>query len=338
MLVADVGGTNVRFALAAADRHPPLIEDSIRIYRVADFDSFDAAARRYLEEIGTTAERGVVAMAGLFDGDTVVATNSGWRVNGAATRKALGMRSVRLVNDFTAMSMCLPLLDPDQIETVGDIAAPTIGAAESQTFAVVGPGTGLGVGGLLLRGGRFEPLQTEGGHSSFAPANAEEREVLARLAARFGHVSNERLVSGQGLVNLHAALSEIAGAPAATLAPEDITARADSDTLCRRAVETFCAVLGGVAGDVAMTLGAWDGVYLGGGLPPVLLERLRGSAFRERFEAKGRLAVRLREVPTVVIMYGLAGLLGAAGIAQSDAGAALLQKPAGIVASQGSSA
>lgn len=326
ILLADVGGTNVRFALTAIGDCPPLREDSIRRYRVADFPSLAEAARRYLEETGERAERAVFAIAGRIDDGVVQATNNPWRIVADGTCRDLGMQSVRLVNDFAAMSMGMPLIGADHQQVIGTPPPPTIGARASQTFAVVGPGTGLGVGGLLYRDGRFERLETEGGHTGFAPRCEEEIDVLRRLAARFGHVSNERLVSGLGMTNLHRALVELAGGDDDDLSPEQITARADDggDALCVRTVEMFCDIFGAVAGDVALTMGAWDGVFLTGGLPPKLLPWLRRGGFRERFEAKGRLSEAVAKVPTVVVTHPDAGLLGAAGIALLDAGVSLL--------------
>jgi glucokinase len=326
VLIADVGGTNVRFALAAVDRRPPLVTDSIRRYRVADFPSLDAAAAQYLRETGEKPRRAVFAIAGHIDNGEVRATNSPWRIVAEEARRALDLDAVRLVNDFAAQGMCLPLLDANDIAVVGKPAAPVIGRRDPQTFAVVGPGTGLGVGALLLRDGRFSALETEGGHCGYAPGTAEEIEILQHLAKRFGHVSNERLISGGGLANLHQALTDMAGEPPQELSPEQITGAAQdgSDALCVRAVEVFCAVFGAVAGDVALNLGGWDGVWLAGGLPPLLLPWLRGEAFRRRFEDKGRLSGAMRDVPTVVITHPDAGLLGVAATAVVDAGGSLL--------------
>lgn len=329
VLIADVGGTNVRFALASVDVRPPLLAPSIRRYRVADFPSLDAAAQAYLSEVDARPRRAVFAIAGRIDNGEVHATNSPWRISAEQARRELKLDAVQLVNDFAALSMALPLLGPTDVTTVGSPAAPVVGARDPQTFAVVGPGTGLGVGALLLREDRFSRLETEGGHCGYAPGTPEEIEILKRLAARFGHVSNERLVSGSGLVNLHQALAGIGGQQVQELTPEQITQRAkdDSDALCVRAVEVFCAVFGAIAGDVALTLGGWDGVYLAGGLPPLLLPWLDAGAFRRRFEDKGRLSDSMREVPTVVITHPDAGLLGAAATAVVDAGGSLLHAP-----------
>ncbi|MGA9421512.1 MAG: glucokinase, partial [Rhodanobacteraceae bacterium] len=193
-------------------------------------------------------------------------------------------------------------------------------------FAVLGAGTGLGVGALLLRDGRAKALQTEGGHMSFAPRDAEQIELLQRLAARFGHVSNERLLSGGGLVNLYTALADISGTKAEPLVPEDVTRRADAraDALCVRAVDIFSEVLGAVAGDLVLGFGAWDGAYLTGGLTPLLLAWMERGGLRACFEDKGRYADKLRAVPLVAVLDTDAGLLGAAACAVIAAGGRLV--------------
>lgn len=328
ILLADVGGTNARFAIACLGEETPLRSESIRRYRVADFPTLGDAAAQYLKEIDAQAERAVFAIAGRIEEGVVKATNNPWHIVADEVRQHLGMQSVHLVNDFGAMSMAMPLLEREHMQVIGSPGVPALGARHSQNFAIVGPGTGLGVGGLIYRNGLFHRLETEGGHSGFAPRSAEEIEVLQRVAARFGHVSNERLISGLGMVNLHRALVEIAGRDDADLSPEQITARADSgeDAVCVRTVELFCTILGAVAGDIALVMGAWDGVFLTGGLPPLLLPWLRKGSFRERFEAKGRLGEAVSKIPTVVVTHPDVGLLGTAGVALNDAGIPLLER------------
>ena len=173
---------------------------------------------------------------------------------------------------------------------------------------------------LVVRDGRHYPLATEGGHAGFAPGTPEEIAVLERLSACYGRVSNERVVSGGGLVNLHRALSEIAGLDPGPLQPEDITARAaEGDRRCLHAIDVFCAVFGAIAGDLVLTLGAWDGVFLSGGMVPLLLPALQHSGFRERFEGKGRYAPAMSRVPTLAVLHPQPGLLGAAALAAEAA-------------------
>ena len=316
-LVADIGGTNIRFALVEPQAAAPLLRDSIRRYRVADYPALADAARRYLEDTGAHVGHAVCAAAGRVTAGEVRLTNHPWLIRVEETRATLGLASMRVVNDFAAMSRCLPLLVPDAVVVLGAAAAPAIGMAAEATYAVIGPGTGLGVGALLRRMRHFDVLETEGGHVAFAPQTDEEIEILRVLRARYGRVSNERLISGSGLPHLHQALCTLAGASCERLAPEAITAAADAgtDPLCVRTLEVFAAILGSVAGDLVLTLGAWDGLYLAGGLLPRLLPWLQRGAFRARFEDKGRFAESLQRVPSVAIMDPDAGLLGAAALA-----------------------
>jgi glucokinase len=186
----------------------------------------------------------------------------------------------------------------------------------NKTYAVIGPGTGLGVGGLIVRDGKCYPLETEGGHVSFPPGTPEEIEILIRLSEQFGRVSNERLICGPGLVNLHRALSEIAGEDPGPMQPADVTARAAAgDVRCMRTLDVFCAVFGAISGDLVLSAGAWDGVFLTGGLVPKLLPSLQHSGFRQRFEHKGRFSPAMARVPTLAIVHPRPGLLGAAAFA-----------------------
>ncbi|MFC3549655.1 glucokinase [Lysobacter cavernae] len=315
-LLADIGGTNARFALARHDAASPLLMDSVREFAVADFPSLAHAAAHYLDNTGASAPRsGVFAVAGRVDGDEARITNHPWVISAARTGEALGLESLHLVNDFTAQSMAVSLYGPQDVVPIGSATwSPDDG---DKTYAIIGAGTGLGVGGLLRRDGRYYPLQTEGGHVSFAPNTPEEIEILQQLSGEFGRVSNERLVSGMGLVNLHRALSTIAGEDPGPLKPADVTARArEGDERSLRTIDVFCAVFGAAAGDLVLTLGAWDGVFLAGGLVPKLLPALAHSGFRARFEHKGRFAPTMARIPTLAIVHPQPGLLGAAALAQ----------------------
>lgn len=328
-LLVDLGGTNVRFGVADPARDKPLIKDSIRRYRVAEHDSLVSTARQYLADTGLTVHRAIVAAAGrIVDGETVKVTNNPWAISAHQTASALGLEYVHLVNDFAAQSMAVTLLQGDDLVDVGTVTRPVIGAENEQTFAIVGPGTGLGVGGLLVRGGHCSVLQTEGGHAGFAAHTPEDIAILDYLNHKYGRVSNERLICGQGLVNLYDAICHIVGAQPEDLKPEDITARAKDDgcPLCTRTVETFAGIFGSVAGDLVLTLGAWDGVYLTGGLIPILLPWLERGGFRERFEAKGRFRDIMEKVPTQAIMNPEPGLLGAAALAVLESGKPLLSR------------
>jgi glucokinase len=322
VLLADIGGTNARFALADVTAPSPLVMDSIREYAVADFPSLPHAAARYLEETAATVKRAVIAVAGRVDGDEARITNFPWTISIRRSCEALKLDGMRLVNDFTAQSMAVLAMQPADVVAIGGTpwAAQRGERGNDRTFAVIGPGTGLGVGGLLIRDRRPYALATEGGHVDFAPGNPEEIEILRQLSQEFGRVSIERLISGQGLVNIHRALSRIAGVDPGPMEPPDVTRGAEAgDARCMRTVEVFCSVFGAAAGDLVLTLGAWDGVFLAGGLVPRLIDELQHSSFRARFEQKGRFSPTMATIPTLAVMHAQPGLLGAAVIAIESA-------------------
>jgi glucokinase len=319
VLLADIGGTNARFALAETAAEHPLLADSVQGFAVAEFPSLADAARHYLESCGLQdagIREAVFAVAGRVDGDEARITNHPWVISRRRTAERLGFERVELINDFAAQAMAIPLLQPEDMRQIGGSGWRRQPDCQHRTYAVIGPGTGLGVGALIVRDGRHYPLETEGGHVSFPPGTPEELDILDRLSAQFGRVSNERLICGPGLVNIHRALSEIAGEDPGPMQPADITQRAEAgDPRCMRAVDVFCAVFGAIAGDLVLTLGAWDGVFLTGGLVPKMLDALQHSGFRQRFEHKGRFSPNMARVPSMAVLHRHAGLLGAAAIA-----------------------
>jgi len=322
VLLADIGGTNARFALADTERQAPLLIDSVRQFEVAGFASLADAALHYLQSLpgnDHTPGSAVFAIAGRIEGDSARITNYPWDISRSATQQSLGLDSLRLVNDFAAQAMAVQLLADEDLVTIGGASLAPRSSGE-RTYAVVGPGTGLGVSALIVRNGQTLALETEGGHVSFAASSADEIAILECLSRHYGAVSNERLISGGGLVNIHRALSEIAGDDVPDMRPHDITAGAASgDARCRQAVDVFCTVFGSIAGNLVLTLGAWDGVFLTGGLVPRLLADLQRPPFRQRFEDKGRFAEAMLRVPTVAVAHPQAGLLGAAAFAMQDA-------------------
>jgi len=323
ILLADIGGTNARFALADPTADAPLLADSVQRFAVADFPSLADTARHYLVATGQMEagiRHGVFAVAGRVDGDEARITNHPWVICRRRTLAQLEFDRVTLVNDFAAQAMAIPLLQASDVVAIGGATWVPEREPQHRTYAILGPGTGLGVGALMIREGRHFPLETEGGHASFPPGTPEELAVLERLSAQFGRVSNERLVCGPGLVNIHRALSEIAGEDPGPLQPADVTARAAAgDPRCMRAVDVFCAVFGAVSGDLVLTLGAWDGVFLTGGVVPKMLDALQHSGFRQRFEHKGRFSPAMARVPSLAVLHPNAGLLGAAAIARREA-------------------
>lgn len=316
VLLADIGGTNARFALADLGADNPFLIESARVYRVAEFPSLADAARHYLNETGSKVRHGVFAVAGRVDGDEARITNHPWVIQVPRLRSRLELEGVRLINDFAAQAMAVSMLTSADVAQVGSAGWAPINLSKNCTYAVIGPGTGLGAGGLLVRDGKRIALDAEGGHVSFPPGNPEEIEILQRLSRHFGRVSNERLVSGPGLVNIHRALSEMVGQDPGPLQPADVTARAvEGDALCLHTLDVFFAVFGAIAGDLVLTLGAWDGVFLCGGLVPRLLPQLQRSGFRQRFENKGRFSPTMGTIPVLANLHPQAGLLGAAATA-----------------------
>lgn len=312
LLVGDIGGTNARFALAsvAADGRPRL--ESVTQLRCADFPAPAEAIAHFLAQLGRAAPpRALVGVAAPVTGDRVRITNNPWSFSAEATGAALGC-SLRVVNDFAAVSRALPLLRGDDLVTIGAVPAPASGPR--QVYAVLGPGTGLGVSGLIVDRGQYAVIESEGGHIDFAPADDTEAEILRLVGERHGRVSAERLVSGMGIANVYAALCEIAGRPQQAETPEQIAALAEREPegLAAQALDRVCFMLGGFAGDIALAFGAWQGVYLHGGVAQKLLPRLQRGPFRRRFETKGRHAPLMRAVPTQLILHPQAGLLGAA--------------------------
>ncbi len=324
-LVADIGGTHARFALADGGRAAPLLMDTVHQLNVADFPSLVAAAQHYLGSVSPLQgmlDGAVFAVAGRVDGDIAHITNHPWLISRVGTAVALGLDtdSVQLVNDFYAQAMAATLLSGTDLAPIGAVPLAPIGGSD-RTYAVIGPGTGLGVSALLVRQGRSFALETEGGHVSFASGTEEEIAIWRLLSDQFGRVSNERLLSGRGLCSIHRALHCLAGdANPVEIQPQDITAGAHAgDPTCLRALEIFCGVFGDIAGDLVLTLGSWEGVFLTGGLVPKLLRELQGPAFRQRFEAKGRFSDAMARVPVLAVMHPQAGLLGAAALAMQAA-------------------
>jgi glucokinase len=254
----------------------------------------------------------VFAVATPVTSDRVALTNSPWVFSIEETRGALALDRLEVVNDFTAQAMAIPLLRVDERRQIGPGAS-----APGQAIGVIGAGTGLGVCGLLPVGDRWQPIPGEGGHVSFAAHDEVEALIVAHLRRRFGHISNERLLSGPGLINLATALAAIEGIELDIPDPLQVAERARSGEcrFCAAALERFSALLGAAAGDLALTLGARGGVYVGGGLAKRLGDLFDEERFRAAFVAKGRLARFLEPIPTYLVTRRDPGLLGAAVLA-----------------------
>ena len=296
-LLADIGGTNARFAWQKGSG-TALTE--VAGYLCAEHESLEAAIRHYLKQHQKDWPKAcAIGIANPILGDAVQMTNHSWSFSIAALKGNLRLEQLKVINDFTALALALPLLQATDLHSIGNGVA-----VAHAPLAVLGPGTGLGVSGLLLSGAsHFVSITGEGGHVSLAADNDYEAAVIDFLAQRFGHASAERALSGPGLVNLYEAACSISEQPSLPLSTVEIIQRArqDSDACCSMAIQLFCSFLGSVAGNLALTLGARGGVYLGGGMPPRLLAELQRSSFRERFIAKGRFRAYLDAIPTFVI-------------------------------------
>jgi len=306
-LVGDIGGTNARFALIAAPGQDFM---GMRTLPCADFAGPAEAIEHYLAEGGLPRPRWCAfGIANPVDGDFLCMTNHCWSFSIRELRERLGLDRLEVVNDFTALAMALPALQPADLVQVGG-GAPVARRA----IGLLGAGTGLGVSGLVPCGDDYAPLDGEGGHVTLAASDAHEAALIARLATRYPHVSAERVLSGPGLVALYDAHAAVVGQTAEPLGAAEISSRALAATspLCVATVETFCALLGTVAADLALVLGARGGVYIGGGIVPKLGDFFVRSRFRERFEHKGRFSEYLAGIPTWVIRAPYPGLLGAA--------------------------
>ncbi|MDZ7622625.1 MAG: glucokinase [Candidatus Competibacteraceae bacterium] len=280
------------------------------IWAGVDFAGLRDAIEAYLREVDAPRlSRAAIAVATPITGDWVQFTNSPWSFSIEATRRDLGLEQLRVLNDFTALALALPLLGPDERRAVGGGAA-----LANAPIGLIGPGTGLGVSGLVWSGDRWIPLETEGGHVTFSPANEREWAVGQILQRRFGHVSPERVLAGPGWVDVYTALAELDGETVEDLTPTEITQRALAGTCsrCLEVQEIFCGALGTAAGNLAITLGALGGVYIGGGIVLRLGEFFDRSAFRARFEAKGRFSAYLAAIPTWVITAANPALRGVA--------------------------
>jgi glucokinase len=306
-LIGDIGGTNARFAIAEGGKYRQL-----RQVEVEGYPTLHDAIADYLGAL-PPAERanlaGALAIAGPVLGDRISLTNAAWSFSVEELKRKLGLAALVVVNDFAANAYAIPHLTTEQKFVIGpDIAHP------QGNIGVVGPGTGLGMSSLIPHGGEWTLVAGEGGHATLAASTEEEFAIIQMLWKRWNHVSAERVLSGAGLVNLYEALCALRGIEPLMLSPADVTRRAmdKSDDICVRAFARFCEFLGSVAGDLALSIGAFGGVYITGGILPRFKEALAASAFRRRFESKGRFAAMLAKMPTWLILEELPGLIGLA--------------------------
>jgi glucokinase len=307
-LLADVGATNARFALVTARGK----FQRIRVLACEDYPSIHAAIAAYLDDELRLSDLGRVeaaafAVAGPVTSDSVTLTNHPWSFSIGELRRHLAIDRLVVINDFAAVAVAIPYLKTSDRYRIGSGKA-----LAHAPVGVIGPGSGLGISGLVPMAGEWLPLSGEGGHVTMAPATARESAVLDRMRIRFDHVSAERVLSGPGLINLYNTLAEIDGIPASSYTSAQITDRSigERDPHCREAVDMFCAMLGTIAGNLALTLGARGGIYVAGGIVPKLDAVFAASSFRKRFEDKGRLRPYLARIPTYVVTQPFPAFVG----------------------------
>lgn len=306
-LIADIGGTNARFALVDNAESLPF---EAKTLRCSDYETLVDATEAYLNQVDFTRPlNAAFSIATPVSGDRLEMTNHAWCFSIRETRQALGLKSLKVINDYTALALSLPRLSIDDRYQVGNQQM-----AEESSMAVLGPGTGLGVSGVIKSGNLWIPIQGEGGHVSYGPLNEREAGVIAIIRRKFEHVSAEILISGSGIALLYQSIAVLDGVPVDPLEPKEITALAmiKNSAIAEEAVSMFCGILGTVAGNLALTLGARGGVFIGGGIVPQLGEYFSQSLFRSRFENHGRFTKYLQKIPTYVIYSKYPALMGVA--------------------------
>jgi glucokinase len=307
-LVADIGGTNARFAIARDGRYGDLKHVPVREYA-----SLHDAISDYLDHLphDERPTEAAIDVAGPVTGDRITLTNLGWSFSISELKQKLGLRSLRVFNDFAATAMAVPYLPADDCFLVGPARPDAKGP-----IGIIGPGTGLGVGSLVPSEKGWALAPGEGGHVTLPATTEEEDRIIAVLRTRWDHVSAERVLSGSGLVNLYEAICTIDGVMPQPLSPADVTERAinDTDPICVRTFAHFCEILGTVAGNLALTVGATGGVYIAGGILLRFRQAFAASGFRARFESKGRFRDFMERIPTHLILQESPALLGLANI------------------------
>ncbi len=306
-LLADIGGTNVRFALQSPGGTP----HSFAVLQQEDYRSPTTAIRDYLGRFDTRPDLNAAAfgVAAPTGNDVIDFTNSPWTFSQRRIRKAFGLERLEVINDFAAVALAIPHLSSSDWRKIGRGKR-----VPDAPVAVLGPGTGLGVSCLVPTSTGFRALETEGGHVTLAPFNDYEAGVLGFLRPKFDHISAERVLSGPGLVNLYMAVAQLEGRPIRRLTPSTITRRATSGEcpVCTDVLDMFSEMLGTVASNLALSVGARGGVFVAGGIVPRMGTTFNGRKFRSRFEDKGRHSDYLREIPTYVVTHAAPAFLGLA--------------------------
>lgn len=319
-LIADIGGTNARFALSESgdSNFKSTSFKSKKTLQCKDYETIDSAVDAYLLEQDVPAIDGIcIAAAGPVINDAIKLTNNHWIIESSALKHRFGVKQIKLLNDWESIAYALPIIKEADLQPIGRKWQPV--QEERMVIGALGPGSGLGVGGIYVSSEGQFPLITEGGHSGFAPENPYQLELLKTLQHRFDHVSNERLLSGPGLINIYEAVCEIEGVARETLTAEKIATMGteSKEGATQKTMSLFFEILGQVAGDLALTLGANAGIFIGGGICQRYPGSLVNSRFRDGFEHKGHHSLLLKQTPTWLILHKDPGLLGASVYAQT---------------------
>ena len=301
-LVADVGGTHTR----CGAYEPGSAVGNVTTFANQDFSDLAECVDHYCTEADIRPKAAALGVAAPVLDDNIQFSNSNWGFSQTELQRRLALERLEVINDFTALAHALPGLSD------GDVAQIGPGSAKADSpKGVLGPGTGLGVSGLVRSGLGWTAITGEGGHVDLAATTPEESEVVSILTKTFGHCSAERVLSGSGLVNLYHAKEQLLGKPTSSIEPWEITAGAlERDDQCVAVMKLFFAFLGSAAGNLALILGAHGGVYIGGGIAPKCLDLVADSPLREKFEAKGRFRGYLQRIPTYIITSKTPALTG----------------------------
>ena len=304
-LIADIGGTNARFALLGKEGE---ITDKL-VLKCAQYPDFISAYKTYIQHVNNPKiTEAAIAIANPIYGDTVKMTNHNWEFSIKAVQKSLGLERLIFKNDFVALALSIPFLKRAECYQIGGgkIRAKS-------TIGILGPGTGLGVSSLVYSDEKWIPVAGEGGHVSISPRTKRECQVIEIVWQQYPHVSAERLISGSGLQKILDAICQLDGiSKKPNFTPKEISEKAinQTDEQCIKALDMFCSLFGVIAGNLALTIGAKGGVYIGGGIIPQLGNYFENSPFRKQFEDKGRFNDYLKEIPVFVIHSKHPALIG----------------------------
>ena len=316
-VVADVGGTNIRLAVCELETGAL---SQVEEFPCAQFEGLEMAVQQYFNSLQSEVSNLCIGIACPVDNDLIEMTNLSWSFSKRELQASLQLNSLHLINDYTAISLAVPFLSDEEKIQIGG-GNPVVDGVT----AVFGPGTGLGVSHIIKQDNKWISLDGEGGHSSFTVNTREQADILFILQAKFGHVSAERILSGQGLVNIYESLCQINNQPSILTLPQEVSQAGLNGhcNIARRSLEVFCQVMGGFAGNLALNLGCTGGVYIAGGIVPRFIDFFQASEFRAYFEDKGRFQSYLSTIPTYLITNDNPGLLGASVYLRQELGCKL---------------